>query len=359
MRFRSIRIHDFRNISSAEVDTDAEDIVLSGINGQGKTNFLEAVYLLCYGSSFRANQLKDAVRHGCDGFSVSAEFLNDYGETQRIITSYQDGKRSISIDGKEINDRKELIYQFPCILFCHDDISFIKGEPEVRRRFFDQMMSLYSPLFFDQHRFYRNILAKRNAAIKNGQMMLLDLYDRRFAETGLMIMESRMKAVEEFNYIFPSLFREVSGTDIDIKVSYSPSWKDMDNADDIVSYLESTRERDGRMLTSTSGIHRDRFTVVCGNGPFAQIGSTGQLRLCSILFRISEAAYFSKITDKKPILLVDDVLLELDSRKRGMMLSLINDYSQAFYTFLPEEKYFSDGRNALVYSVKEGSFEEG
>ena len=122
MRFRSIRIHDFRNISSAEVDTDAEDIVLSGINGQGKTNFLEAVYLLCYGSSFRANQLKDAVRHGSDGFSVSAEFLNDYGETQRIITSYQDGKRSISIDGKEINDRKELIYQFPCILFCHDDI---------------------------------------------------------------------------------------------------------------------------------------------------------------------------------------------------------------------------------------------
>ena len=152
MRFRRVAIHDFRNISSADTTVDAKDIILTGENGQGKTNFLEAIYTLSYGSSFRTAHLKEAVRNGADGFSISAEFENEYGEIERINTSFADNRRRITIDDKEISDRKELIYHFPCIAFIHDDIGFIKGEPEVRRKFFDQMMSLHSPVFFDSMR---------------------------------------------------------------------------------------------------------------------------------------------------------------------------------------------------------------
>ena len=354
MRFSSIEINDFRNISSASASSDSEDIVLVGTNGQGKTSFLEAVYMLCYGSSFRTPHLREAVMHGKPGFSISAEF-EDEGFRERITTSYIEGKRRIAIDGKEVKDRKDLIYRFPCIAFIHEDIGFIKGEPEERRRFFDQMMSLHSPFFFDDSRSYRAVLMQRNAAVKTGDRSLISLYNGRLASYGLEIMKARAEAVYEFNRIFPSLFRKISGLDMDLEIRYQPSWAGMEDAEDISGYLEENTERDIILKTTTSGVHRDRFTVMSPMGPFQSIGSTGQIRLCSIIFRIAEAEYFRKMTGRKPILLIDDVLLELDDVKRARVLSSLEGYSQAFYTFLPRESYFGDNDHALYYDVEGGN----
>ncbi len=359
MRFKRISIHDFRNISSADADVDAKDIVLTGENGQGKTNFLEAIYTLSYGSSFRTPHIREAVRNGSNGFHISAEFENSYGEIERITTSFSDNKRKITIDGKEIIDRRDLIYHFPCIAFIHDDIGFVKGEPEVRRKFFDQMMSLHSPAFFDSMRSYRAVLMQRNAAIRNNQISLMHLYDQRLAMHGLSIMKERASAVYDFNTIFPGLFRKISGSNIDIEIKYQPSWGDFPSEEEIISYLERTEERDIKLQTTTSGIHRDKFSVMTQSGPFASIGSTGQIRLCSILFRISEAKYFTEKTGKEPILLIDDVLLELDDSKRAELLSELKGYSQAFFTFLPRESYFGEKRESIVYSAVNGSFING
>ena len=355
MRFKKIEIHDFRNISSASVLIDSEDIVLIGTNGQGKTSFLESIYMLCYGSSFRTQHLREAVMHGMDGFHISAEFENEYGEIERIATSFSDGKRRISIDGKEVKDRKDLIYHFPCIAFIHEDIGFIKGEPEERRRFFDQMMSLYSPFFFDDLRSYRAVLMQRNAAVKTGDKTLVSLYNSRLASFGIEIMKARAETVYGFNSIFPDIFRTVSGLSMDLEIKYQPSWSGLESSEEIAEYLEENTDRDMILKTTTSGIHRDKFTVMSSYGPFQSIGSTGQIRLCSIIFRIAEAEYFRKMTGKKPILLVDDVLLELDDVKRAKVLSILDGYSQAFYTFLPRENYFGDDDHALYYEVEGGN----
>ena len=133
----------------------------------------------------------------------------------------------------------------------------------------------------------------------------------------------------------------------------------VESEEDIIGILEDTVERDIKMQTSTSGIHRDRFVVKDSNGIFSQTGSTGQIRLCSLLFRIAEARSFERATGRKPILLLDDVLLELDDRKRSLFLEEMSDYSQAFYTFLPRESYFSDeGKSPVSYEVREGTFTE-
>ncbi len=357
MRFEKIRISNFRNISSQVVDIDAEDIVLIGDNAQGKTNFLEALYTLCYGSSFKTPNLREAIRHGEQSFLLEATFINDYEERQYVMFSFENGKRNIEIDGKRIQDRKELIYQFPCIVFSHEDIEFLKGEPETRRKFFDQMMSLSNPSFLDDMRLYRNILAKRNAAIKIGDRSMITLYDGRLAKYGLEIMREREKAVDEFNSVFPSLFSVVSGGKDDLYIHYQKSWADADSEEYIISILSDSLDRDIKMQTTTSGIHRDRFSVKDGNGIFNQTGSTGQLRLCSLIFRIVEARMFEISTGKKPILLFDDVLLELDDRKRSLFLNQIDSYSQAFFTFLPRENYFDDNhRKPLCYNVMDGKY---
>ena len=355
MRFESFRLKNFRNISSAEIETDAEDIVLTGTNGQGKTSFLEAVYTVCYGSSFRTPFLKEEIKHGEDGFLISGTFKNEFGEKETINVSVQGNKRLITVGGKEIKDRKDLIYLFPCIAFVHEDIEFIKGEPEMRRRFFNQMMSLYSPFFFDDMRMYRAALSQRNAAIKSGRRDIVSLYNERLAFRGLEIMKARAEAVYDFNQIFPPLFRKISRTDMDLEIKYQPSWS-ADTVDGILEILSSTEERDMKMLTTTSGVHRDKFTIMSEYGPFQSTGSTGQIRLRSILMRMAEASYFTRMTGKKPVLLIDDVLLELDSAKRAELLSELSGYSQAYYTFLPSENYFGSGKKGIVYEVKEGEF---
>ena len=183
---------------------------------------------------------------------------------------------------------------------------------------------------------------------------MIFLYNERLARLGMEIMEERTAAVYEFNRIFPSLFSEISGTDLTLSVVYQPSWKDAGSVEEIIKELEDTVERDKKMNTTTSGIHRDRFVVMSQYGPFAQIGSTGQLRLCSLIFRIAEAIHFSTKTNRKPMLLLDDVLLELDSEKRGKVLSSLPPSSQTWCTFLPDENYNEKGENSINFSVRNG-----
>lgn len=359
MRFKELKYYNFRNIDNSSINTDCRNVILEGINGQGKTNILESVYLLSYGSSFRTGNSKEIITFNKDRVHIVGIAVSDDGLERKVEYVNQGGKRRILLDGKEIRDRKELIYNFPSIVFSHDDINFVKGEPEYRRRFFDQTFSMYNPVYLDSLRRYKTILMQRNAAIKARQSSLLSLYDERLAKYGLEVSREREEGVRMFNEIFPSLYKEISQTEKELSIRYQPSWRDLKSEDEVVNYLESTRERDMNLLTTSSGIHRDRFTVYDENGPFSQSGSTGQIRLASLLFRLAEARFFIKMTGKKPVLLIDDVLLELDNVKRGNFLSLLNDYSQAFFTFLPDEKYFSSRKDEMLeYTVREGRVEK-
>lgn len=358
MRFIELWTNQFRNLACQRIPVDNRQVFLIGPNGQGKTNLLEAIYTLCYGSSFRTNQLKELTFHGQKAFKLEGVYLDDEQIRHTLQLEWKDAKRSMILDGREVKDRKELIYNIPCIVFSHDDIFFIKGEPEQRRRFFDQTMSMYNPLFFDDLRRYRLVLRQRNQAIKDGRVELLGMYDLQLANYGLAIQRERTRAVYEFDQIFPLMYRDVSQSNMDVHIEYHPSWKDCATEEEIVDYLSATRSRDMSLLTTTSGVHRDRFLVMEENQPFSQTGSTGQLRLASLIFRTAQMAFFQKKTGKQPLILVDDVLLELDFKKREQFLHLMQTYCQAFFTFLPEEHYFSElaEEGALLYTVQEGKF---
>ena len=166
-------------------------------------------------------------------------------------------------------------------------------------------------------------------------------------------MEERAGAVYEFNKIFPPLFSKISGTDFNLIVNYQPSWKEGGSVEEIESILISTLERDKKMNTTTSGIHRDRFVVMSQYGPFSQIGSTGQLRLCSLIFRIAEALYFSTLTGKKPVLLLDDVFSELDRKRRDFLLSGIVG-GQIFITCC-DRTGFRSIKNGVAARIKAGT----
>jgi DNA replication and repair protein RecF len=355
MTFSSLRIINFRNLADDEVDTRGKDVFLIGENGQGKTNFIEALYFCSYASSFRVFRDGELVKNEENGCSVTAKLSDSLYDC--IQVKIEKNKKCITIDGKAIDDRKELLSVIPCIVFCHEDMEFVSGSPEERRRFFDQTQSLYDAVYLDDLRKYRKILKTRNIVLKPGSYGVnddvLDTLNPQMAEFGLRIMKKREEAVQHFSEIFRPLYEDVSGI-TGISVKYVPSWKDGDTGA-IIAYLEKKREQEKALGLSLSGPHRDRFVFTRKNAEFSAKASTGQRRLLALLLRVAQARRFSLMTGKNPVLLLDDVLLELDPEKRRKFLSCIPEYDQAFFTFLPGEPYRQyRGGDALVYRVENG-----
>ena len=363
MSFASLKTVAFRNLADEEIDLRGKDVFLVGENGQGKSNFLEALYFCSYASSFRRVKDKDLIQTGEKNCSAFLSFDSSlYGS---VNITLKDGEKTISLDGKRIKDRKELLSVAPAIVFCHEDMEFVSGTPERRRWFFDQTRSLWDPLYLDDLRKYRYVLKTRNTLFKgrraaSGERKLhgetaavLDVLDPQLVRYGLELSAKRRETAEEFTLVFENLYREISGI-AGIGVKYQPSWKD-ENFDQIIDKLSEKREADFFAGVSLSGPHRDHYIFTRKGEEFSGKASTGQRRLLALLLRIAQAVFFSKKTGKKPVLLLDDVLLELDGEKRQKFLSFMPEYEQAFFTFLPEEPYNKYRKyDTIVYYMDSG-----
>ncbi|GHV51506.1 DNA replication and repair protein RecF [Spirochaetia bacterium] len=361
MLFESLRTASFRNLADAEVYTGGKDVFLVGENGQGKTNFLEALYFSSYASSFRGVKDGELARTGEKDYSAAVKIKNNdesFVSHDQVLIKYERGKKTVHIDGKRVEDRKELLSVVPCIVFCHEDMEFVAGSPERRRWFFDQSLSLYDPVYLDDLRRYRRVLKTRNAILRdhlnpNSVAELLDALDPQIASYGLKLMEKRGDAARLFSALFGPLYDDVSGIG-GIGVRYAPSWKN-NIQEDIAGFLLERRELDTAAGVSLSGPHRDRYIFTRSGAEFAGKASTGQRRLLALLLRVAQARRFSEMTGKNPVLLLDDVLLEMDGEKRRKFLSVMPEYDQAFYTFLPEEPYERYRKSdTLVYYMNSG-----
>ena len=370
MFFSSLRTTSFRNLADAETFTGAKNIFLVGENGQGKTNFLEALYFCAYASSFRAardNELANInINNGNKNFSAEVKMEQTINEA--ILVVFEDGKKSVYINGKKAEDRRELLSITPTIVFCHEDMEFVSGSPERRRWFFDQTLSLYDTVYLDDLRRFKKVLKTRNTILRehaNKRLQenpepVLDALEPQFAMYGLKLTEKREKAVQEFSSLFSALYEEVSGIS-GIKVDYFNTWRkmagdaDIIKADDVVSFLKERRAHDMTAGVSLSGPHRDRYVYSRDGTDFVIRASTGQRRLLALLLRAAQSCRFSVESGLNPVLLLDDVLLEMDGDKRQRFLSILPAYDQAFFTFLPDEPYQRYKKDAtLIYNVKNG-----
>ena len=254
----------------------------------------------------------------------------------------------------------------PCILFCHDDMDFVTGEPGRKRFFIDQSLSLYDVYYIDILRKYRQILKSRNLILKEKKYEMLDVYDTQLVQCGLEISRKRKTAIFKFNEIFSKLYYDITGIE-NVRIFYEPSWKEIEdgvskripNENEALDILIQKREIDKVMNTTMSGPHRDKIKYVKDGMLFVPVASTGQRRLIALLLRISQAVFFSQVTKEKPILLMDDVMLELDPDKRQRLTSMLPEYDQLFCTFLPGEPYERYKHTTTkVINIKDGSWNE-
>jgi DNA replication and repair protein RecF len=355
MFFSTITVRGFRNLVDTKVDTCGKDIFLIGLNGQGKTNFLEAVYFCSYASSFRDSKDTAMICNGKKECFVRADFFD--GFDKYLSVGIKNGKKYINTDGKPLIDRKELLSIVSSIVFCHDDLDFVSGTSERRRWFFDQNICLYDPLYLDTLRRYKKVLKSRNILLKQigegKNSNVLDVIDPQLAEYGLELMEKRERETNFFSDVFNSVYENVSEIS-GIKIEYKKIWKS-DNIDSVTKELREHRSKEIIFGQTRTGPHRDNYLFMKDSTEFDTTASTGQKRLLALILRVAQALRYFETTKREPILLLDDVLLELDGEKRKRFLRFLPPYKQAFYTFLPEEPFEQYRQNdTIVYSVFEG-----
>ncbi len=347
-RLSALRLDRFRNLQPLHLDSlERQDCVfLIGENGQGKTNLLEAIYLLCFGGSFRTRQDADLIRSGTDQGVVGGSFVLDAhtasgGAWHRevAVRLRKDRPREIRVDGSRVADRAEVVGAVPCILFCHDDLRAVDGPPAELRRFFDQTAALSDPGALSALRRYRRVLMERNALLRGAPSDdLLDVYDRQLIEAGLVIGAQRSDLVGDYAGRFAAIFHRVTESDVAVSIGYQPSWSSA-APDEVAAQMRSARARDHALQTTTTGPHRDRFPLRIDGLSFRRYASTGQKRLASLALRAAQAARVAERSRPAPLLLLDDVLLELDARKRERFLAALPTADQRFFTFLPDEPF--------------------
>ncbi len=371
MAFEQVRIARFRNIDEAELRLGAGHIFLLGENGQGKTNFLEALYCLSYGTSFRTHQDRELIMHGGSEFLLRAAWSEkgSPAEEQISLKYSKEGRKEVRLNEKVLSDRKELVAHNPAVVFCHEDMAFAAGVPEERRFFFDQCAGMLWLEYIDLLRLYRRVLKHRNVALKTDTFSILDTLDEQLARYGCEIMAVRKRLSLLFARRFPESYERVSQLGTEIAIQYMPSWPEGASASEIIELLAQQRPRDIEATTSLSGPHRDRWVFIREGRNFSSFASTGQLRLASLILRIVQVHLYAELSGGEvprfPVLLLDDVLLELDVAKRRRFFSLLpgrGSGAQAVFTFLPEEPWreYAD-ESTIVYKVRNGRFscEEG
>ena len=326
MPLLSVSYVNYRNLENKTIDLLSKEVYFVGENGQGKSNLLESVYFSAYGNSFRTRADVEIVREGEKSFSVKTLYREENGNTASLFFTYENQKKRIEKNGKTIKDRKELINTMPCVLFCHDDLDYATGEPEKKRFFIDQCLSMYDVLYIDLNRRYKKILKSRNISLKEKKYDMLDIFDMQLAADGIEIQKKRSDTIFKFNQIFGKLYEQITGID-GVSIKYVPSWKVEENEilskEKAISILQQKREMDKVIQTTMSGPHRDRIVFVRGGKNFVPNASTGQRRLLAILLRIAQAIYYTNVTEKKPILLMDDLMLEHDPDKRQSVTTLL------------------------------------
>jgi DNA replication and repair protein RecF len=356
MHLAHLRLRDFRNYARADVDFVPGFHVLLGHNAQGKTNVLESIYLMATLRSFRGVGGAQMVRHGQKGYFVGGRTV---AETDHEIRMYwSTTERKLSLDGRPVRKLAEYLGTLRAVVFCTEDLQLIKGTGRIRRRFMDLLLAQTQPVYLDLLQRYARALRSRNALLKHSSPnpVTLEGFTRELVQLGTEITRHRQELVPRWSPLAREAYRRIAPEAEELRVSYQPSIKR-----DFAVELAQTRERERSWKVTLVGPHRDDLQLFLDEKPAAQFGSEGQKRTLAIAFKMAQAEYLSQVLGVPPVLLIDDVMGELDARRRAGFIPLLEHAHQAqgqvFMTCTEENWPRELGRTLLRWQVERGKLQ--
>src|SRR5438105_13674190 len=315
MHLAHLRLREFRNYGRLDADFSPGFHLLLGDNAQGKTNILEAIYLLATLRSFRGVGSAQMLRHGQKGYFVGAKVVAQGEHEIKIYWSAQE--RNLALDNKPVRKLADYLGVLRAVVFCTEDLQLIKGAGRGRRRFMDLLLSQTAPGYLALLQRYTQALRSRNALLKQAIVdpMALESFSKELVSSGEQLMRLRRELVPNFAPLASAGYRRLAAEGEDLRVNYHSSVKH-DFAVELAQ--SSTRERGYRM--TLIGPHRDELHLMLNERSVAQFGSEGQKRTLAIALKLAQAEYVTGVHGTPPILLIDDIMGELDANSRSGFL---------------------------------------
>jgi DNA replication and repair protein RecF len=328
LRVRHLVIEGLRNIDHVELALDLGQNLLVGVNGQGKTTILEALYLLGAVRSFRGARPSELIQYGAQEARVRGT-IETGGPPSTIVVTLAKHSRQIRVDGK----RAELAVhfsRFPMVAFHPGDLELVFGGPAARRRFLDRMLFQAEPGYATWFREYRRALQSRNELLKtHGSDAEVKAYDTVMSALGAHMGTAREKLVELLAEATVEILERLNVEPFNMRLKSRVEPKE----EKLREALERSLPTDRRRGRTSVGPHTDELELIRKTGLARTVASRGEARALAVSMRLGERKAIARCSRSTPLLLLDDVWAELDSDRADRVLALVTDEpGQVFVT---------------------------
>ena len=349
MKINKIYAVNFRNYGACNLDFSSMINVFYGQNAQGKTNILEAIFYSAFGMSHRTFTEEDLLKLGCKEMAVGVEYDSFSGLHDIKIKKFQQlgrNKKEIFLDGTKVKP-KEHYGSLNAVMFSPEDLQLVKGEPSLRRRFFDMQIAQTDPIYYDLLVKYNRVVQQRNKLLKEirdneGSSAQLQPWNKEFIALATAIAKKRQLALEKLKVIAGEIYASITGNKEILTIKYELKanngellYPENDFEDWEIFYTQKLAERERiDILRGNTGIgpHRDDIVLLLNDMSLKSFGSQGQQRSGALALKLSQLEYVRREIGEFPILLLDDVMSELDNSRRAQLLMFIDGKVQTFIT---------------------------
>lgn len=361
----------YKNLDSVDIGLDPKMNIICGENAQGKTNLVEAVWLCSGCRSFRGTRDKDFIGFTTDAAKVSMDFT-DSARSQRIEFEVRKSSlkdKNVTLNGVKLPLLSKLFGSFRCVVFTPEDLNLIKGPPDNRRGFADLSIAQVKPSYVNALNKYNTILAQRNAALKSigrdgSGAELLDVWNDQLVKAGTYISVLRYAFCITLNNYTKPLYSSITDGKENLDLYYHSTVYDtldgrLNDTESLeMEYAEKLKvsaENDFRAGFTTVGIHRDDIGAYIDGLSVRDFGSQGQARSAALAMKLAHARILKAEQGEYPVMLLDDVLSELDEKRRRFILNNIEDM-QVIITCC-DEKSVTDMTSGKIFRMKNGRAE--
>ena len=344
MFLKSLQLVNFKNYAEGSYEFSDKVNAVVGPNGSGKTNLLDAIHYMSLCKSYFLSQDGYAVRFGEEAFAIHGEFHGfDDDRSRKVSCVYrQGGRKSVRFNGKEYERMSDHIGQFPLIMVAPYDNDIIHEGSEVRRRFFDMVISQFDREYLHDLISYQKVLAQRNVVLKqsweSGHLdgALLQIYNDQLVPYAEAVFAKRCRFVETIIPVFQKYYDYLSESRETVDIHYQSSLERQPFAETLLQNAEA----DFRAGHTTAGIHKDDYDFLMDGRSVKRFSSQGQQKSFSLALKLSQFDYIYNMKRLKPILLLDDIFDKLDESRISQLLNLVGNehFGQVFLSDTDEER---------------------
>ncbi len=359
LSLKSISLTQFKNYAHQSFVFDQPIVAITGANGIGKTNLLDAIHYLCFTKSYFTGIDSNNVHHGLSGFRIEGILKEAGEEINTTIILRENGKKEVICNGSVYEKFSQHIGKYPCVVIAPDDVELIIGGSEERRRFLDTLLSQLDPDYLQQLIIYNKVIQQRNSYLKNAAQTqtknnaLLEVLDEQLIAAGNFIHLKRTGFLPKFNEAVIAFYKIIAGKAESVHVQYESQLLQQPFA----QLLLQTREKDYLLQRTSTGIHKDDLLFELNNEAFKLTASQGQRKSMLFSLKLAEAETLKQYKGFAPFLLLDDVFEKLDQQRMHNLLHYVctQHGGQVFLTDTHEQrmiKAFEElGMNMQVISL--------